>query len=92
MGQEGARGPVLDANSPLKNVQFHLERYSEIAFIFYKEYDQSPPADNSIIMSKDGVYRIPEPSKQTLVLNSELLISAVERPGGNIPDFVLAGF
>ncbi|KAF6221504.1 hypothetical protein HO133_002360 [Letharia lupina] len=87
MGQEGARGPVLYANSPLKNVQFHLERHPEIAFIFYKGYDQSPPADNSKRMSKDGVYRIPEPSKQTLVLNSEHLISAVERLGGSIPDF-----
>lgn len=38
-------------------------------------------------MSKDGIFRIPEPTKQTLVLNSEHLILAVERLGENIPDF-----
>lgn len=85
--KEGERGPVLHASSPLQNVRFYLEQHPEIAFIFYKDYDQFPPADNSKLMSKDGVFRIPEPSKQTLMLTSEHMISAVERLGDAIPDF-----
>ena len=38
-------------------------------------------------MSKDGVFRIPEPLKQTLMLTSEHMISAVEQLGRRIPDF-----
>ncbi len=85
--KEGERGPVLHASSPLQNVRFYLEQHPEIAFVFYKDYDEIPPTDNSKIMSKDGVFRIPEPSKQTLMLISEHMISAVEQLEEYIPDF-----
>ncbi len=85
--KEGERGPVLQASSPLQNDSFYLEQHPEIAFVFYKDYEKSPPADNSRIMSKDGIFRIPQPSKQTLLLTSEHMISAVEQLGENIPNF-----
>lgn len=85
--KEGERGPVLHASSPLQNVRFYLEQHPEIAFVFYKDYNSNPPADNSKIMSKDGIFRIPEPSKQTLMLTSEHMLSAVEQLEKYVPDF-----
>ena len=83
--EEGERGPVFHASSPLQNVGIYLEQHPEIAFVFYKDYD--PLADRSKIMSKDGVFRIPKPLKQTLMLTSEHMVSAAEQLGRRIPDF-----
>ena len=85
--KEGEYGPILYASSPMKNISFYIEQHPEIAFVFYKDYDQVPPADNSKIMSKDGIYRIPKPFKQSLRLISEHIISAVEQLEDNIPNF-----
>lgn len=85
--RQGERKPILHTTSPLQNVRFYLEQHPEIAFVFYKDYDPFPPADNSKTMSKDGVFRTPEPFKQTLMLTSEHMISAVEKLADHIPDF-----
>ena len=85
--KEGERGPVLHASSPLKHVHYYLEQHPEIAFVFYKDYHKLPPANESKIISKDGVFRIPEPSRQTLKLISEHMITAVEQCAELIPDF-----
>ena len=85
--REGEHGPILYASSPIKNIDFYLEQHPEIAFVFYKDYDQNSPADNSKIMSKDGVFRPPKPFNQTLMLISEHIISAVEQLEDNIPNF-----
>ena len=85
--KEGGRGPILHASSPLNNERFYLDQHPEIAFVIYKDYDPLAPDDISKIMSKDGVFRIPEPSKQTLLLTSEHMISAVEQLARQIPDF-----
>ena len=85
--KEGERGPVLHASKPLQNTRFYLEQHPEIAFVVYKDYDEVAPNDNSKIMSKDGVFRIPEPSKQALYLTSDHMVSAVEQLARYIPDF-----
>ena len=85
--KEGERGPVLHASKPLQNIRFYLEQHPEIAFVVYKDYDEVAPNDNSKIMSKDGVFRIPEPSKQALYLTSDHMIKAVEQLARHIPDF-----
>lgn len=84
---EGEGRPVLRANMPLRNVEFYLEQHPEIAFIFYKDYYHRPPSDMSQILSKDGVYRSPEPYKQSLLLQSDHIISAVEKLEEHLPEF-----
>ena len=85
--KEGERGPVLHASKPLQNTRFYLEQHPEIAFVVYKDYDDIAPNDNSKIMSKDGVFRIPEPSQQALLLTSDHMLTAVEQLARHVPNF-----
>ena len=84
----GDRGTaILQAESPLQNVDYYLAQHPEIAFVFYKDYERHPPADGSLIMSKDGVFRPPVPWGESLYLVSEYIISAVEALEHGVPGF-----
>ena len=84
---ESGSVPFLRADKPLKSIDYYLEQHPEIAFVFYKDYHSKPPADLSRIISKDGIFRNPEPSKQSLSLISEHIISAVETMEQEVPNF-----
>ena len=82
---KGERRPVLHSARPLQNVDFYLDQHPELAFVFFREYNDRPPADMSLIMTKDGVYRNPEPFKETLALLSEHIISAIKQVQRQLP-------
>ena len=85
--KQSGGGPVLYGSKPLQNVQFYLNQHPEIAFLFYRDYNSSPPKDLRKILSEDGVFDSPKPGAQSLNLVSEHIISAVEKVGKALPYF-----
>ena len=83
--KKGAKGYILRADIPLEDQELYLDQHLEIAFVFYKKYNSQTEPELTELVSKDGVFRTPQPSKESLVLISEDVIIAVEKLNANIP-------
>ena len=83
--KKGPKGYILRADIPLEDQELYLDQHPEIAFVFYKEYNSQTEPELTELVSKDGVFRTPQPSKESLVLISEDVIIAVEKLNANIP-------
>lgn len=83
--KKGPKGYILRADIPLGDQELYLDQHPEIAFVFYKEYNSQTEPELTELVSKDGVFRTPQPSKESLVLISEDVIIALEKLNENIP-------
>ena len=80
-------GVVLQANNPIRKIDYYLDQHPEIAFAIYKEYNKNPPSDRSKIETKDGVYRSPTPVHEFLSIIADDMLDAVEELVQQIPKF-----
>ncbi|KAI9860340.1 MAG: hypothetical protein M1813_006229 [Trichoglossum hirsutum] len=85
--EPGERGPRLRSNNPVRDVRYFLDQHPEVAFVFHKDYDFRPPRDRAKLETKDGVFRAPVPTKQSLSLIASSMIEAVEKLVQEVPDF-----
>ncbi|ERF73697.1 hypothetical protein EPUS_00951 [Endocarpon pusillum Z07020] len=58
-----------------------------MAFVYYKYYNSEAPVNKSKIETKDGVFRTPKPTQQTLCFVSNHMVAAVESLVSEVPDF-----
>ncbi|KAF3033325.1 hypothetical protein E8E12_004781 [Didymella heteroderae] len=78
---------VLQANNPIRNINWYLDQHPEIAFALYREYSEKPPANRKKLETADGTLRKPEPVYEFLSLIASEMVEAVDEFVQKVPDF-----
>jgi len=77
----------LRAEQQITDRQHYLDKHPEVAFVFYKEYDDRLPRDLRKIQTKDGVLRDAEPSSESLQMVDNNMLEAATRFIEQVPEF-----